>query len=126
MFKQFLAICCMAVAVCLGGQFSMPASASAQDVWVCTADGNQIYVETDTISGSSTYARVRTKEVYDGRLVRRVTWRFAKETMWRYQTDTMDQSHDTVVIPNDESHAILKECGRVLGFSTYVRDYWVY
>ena len=126
MFKRIFAICLVAFAACIGGQFVSPSDASAQDVWVCTAEGKEIYVETDTIRGNRTHATVRTKEVYDGRLVRRGSWEFSKYKMWRYQTNTMDQSHDTVVIPNGESHAILNECGKVLGFTTYVREYWVY
>lgn len=128
MLKRILTVCFMAFSVCLGGQFLAPADASAQDVWVCTAEGKEIYVETDTIRGNSSYATVRTKEVYDGRLVRRISWEFDKNPkhMWCYQTNTMDRSHSTTVIPNGESHAILNECGKVLGFSTYVREYWVY
>ena len=72
MLHRFFAICCMAFTLCLGGQFLATPSASAQDVWVCTADGNQIFVETDTISGNSQHATARTKEGYNGQLVRSV------------------------------------------------------
>ena len=125
MLHRFFAICCMAFTLCLGGQFLATPSASAQDVWVCTADGNQIFVETDTISGNSQHATARTKEVYNGQLVRRVIWYFNKMGSWRYHTSTMRGSNDSAVIANGEAHAILRACGNVLGFSTYVQESWV-
>ena len=106
---------------------SAPASlCSAADVWVAHWNSENIDVETDTISGDSSHAQARTKEVYNGRLVRSVMWYFNKMGSWRYRTSTMRGNHDTVVIPNGESHAILRECGNVLGFSTYVEEMWVY
>ena len=44
--------------------------------------------------------------------------------MWRYQTNTMDRSHDTVVIPHNR---IFEYGMNQIGWSYYIRDnMWYY
>ena len=85
----------------------------AKDVWVdrWSSEGIDVYVMDDTLSsGTNSTGRwfsISTKMVVNGRLKEVITWNYTKfqTDMWRYQTNTMDQSHDTVVSPRDKVFA---------------------
>ncbi|WP_041914325.1 DUF1810 family protein [Selenomonas ruminantium] len=53
-----------------------------------------------------------------------ITWNYTKfqTDMWRYQTKTMDQSHDTVVSPGDK---VFSYGMNRLGWPYEVREFWV-
>ena len=93
----------------------------ATDVWVehWNDEDIDIYVMDDTIiSGSSTngqYFKVSTKEVKNGQLQKVINWSFSKykDSMWRYETSTMDGRHTTVVIPKS---TLFEYCMKILGW----------
>lgn len=105
--------------------------AEAADVWVAhwDAEGIDVYVMDDTLSyGTSSTGRwfsISTKMVKNGRLKEVITWNYSKfqTDMWRYQTNTMDQSHDTVVSPSDKVFAYGMN---KIGWPYKIREYWVY
>lgn len=103
----------------------------AKDVWVdrWSSEGIDVYVMDDTLSsGTNSTGRwfsISTKMVVNGRLKEVITWNYTKfqTDMWRYQTNTMDQSHDTVVSLGDKVFAYGMNR---LGWPYEVREFWVY
>jgi hypothetical protein len=103
----------------------------AADVWVAhwNSEGIDVYVMDDTLShGTSSTGRwfsISTKMVKNGRLKEVITWNYSKyqTDMWRYQTNTMERSHDTVVSPGDKVFAY--GMNRI-GWPYVVREFWVY
>lgn len=103
----------------------------AKDVWVdrWSSEGIDVYVMDDTLSsGTNSTGRwfsISTKMVVNGRLKEVITWNYTKfqTDMWRYKTNTMDQSHDTVVSPGDKVFAYGMNR---LGWPYEVREFWVY
>ncbi len=104
----------------------------AADVWVehWNTEGIDVYVMDDTLSHGTTstgrWFSISTKMVKNGHLKEVITWNFSKykTDMWRYQTNTMDQRHDTVVSAGDKVFAY--GMNRI-GWSYEIRDeYWVY
>lgn len=103
----------------------------AKDVWVdrWSSEGIDVYVMDDTLSsGTNSTGRwfsISTKMVVNGRLKEVITWNYTKyqTDMWRYQTNTMDQSHDTVVSPGDKVFAYSMNR---LGWPYEVKEFWVY
>ena len=110
---------------------SCAAPAEATDVWVdrWNSEGVDVYVMDDTLSyGTSSDGRwfsISTKMVKNGRLKEVITWNYNQyqNAMWRYQTNTMDQSHDTVVTPGDKIFAYGMN---KIGWTYQVRELWVY
>lgn len=101
--------------------------AEATDVWVDHWDYENVdvYVMDDTISyGTREKVRwfnISTKMVQNGQLQQVIRWEFNKylTDMWRYQTNTMDRSHATVVIaPN----RIFEYGMNQIGWSYYTHD----
>lgn len=45
---------------------------------------------------------------------------------WRNNNTAMDDEHLTVVMPESESHYVLKFCGKKIGFPLIIEDLWVY
>ena len=104
----------------------------AKDVWVAhwKSENVDIYVMDDTIihgsSNDSKYFKVLTKRVQNGKLINVIDWHFIKSgtSMWRYETNTMDGMHDTVVIPKS---AVFEFCMNKIGWSyQIVDDMWYY
>lgn len=131
MRRQFKMAVCI-VALILGFSATIYGKqAEAADVWVAhwDAEGIDVYVMDDTLSyGTSSTGRwfsVSTKMVKNGRLKEVITWNYSKfkMEMWRYQTNTMDQSHDTVVSPSDKVFAYGMN---KIGWPYKIREYWVY
>ena len=99
----------------------------AKDVWVAhwNYENLDIYVMDDTInpteSGQQNYFSVSTKQVRNGKLIQTITWKFSKwrEDMWRYETNTMDGKHTTVVIPRN---GIFEFCMNSLGWTYQIRE----
>jgi hypothetical protein len=126
-FKRIILSAMLSALLVIGGQFIGINTASAQDVWAGNIDGYEVWVDTDSISGGSNYARTATKYVKNGTLVKRVTWNFSKfkTDSWRYRTSTMG-NNTSVVIANDVSHRILEKCAYNLGISLYTKGQYVY
>lgn len=106
--------------------------AGATDVWVdhWNYENVDIYVMDDTISygtrGKVKWFNVSVKTVQNGQLQQIIRWEFNKYSrdMWRYQTNTMDRSHYTVVIPHNR---IFEYGMNQIGWSYYIRDnMWYY
>lgn len=103
----------------------------AADVWVdhWNSEGIDVYVMDDTLShGTNSTGRwfsISTKMVKNGRLKEVITWNFSKfkTDMWRYQTNTMDQSHTTVVLSGNKVFAYGMN---KIGWSYEIREFWVY
>ena len=102
---------------------------AAKDIWVDTWEGEgvEVYVMDDTIVGNDTrnYFSVSTKLLHNGKLSRSLTWKFSKfrDDMWRYETNTMDGTHTTVVIPRNK---VFEFCMNQLGWSYKIVDMWYY
>ena len=102
---------------------------AAKDIWVDTWEGEgvEVYVMDDTIKGNDTrnYFSVSTKLLHNGKLSRSLTWKFSKfrDDMWRYETNTMDGTHTTVVIPRNK---VFEFCMNQLGWSYKIVDMWYY
>ena len=102
---------------------------AAKDIWVDTWEGEgvEVYVMDDTIVGNDNrnYFSVSTKLLHNGKLSRRLTWKFSKfrNDMWRYETNTMDGTHTTVVIPRNK---VFEFCMNQLGWSYKIVDMWYY
>ena len=103
----------------------------AADVWVdhWNSEGIDVYVMDDTLShGTNSTGRwfsISTKMVENGRLKEVITWNFSKfkTDMWRYQTNTMDQSHTTVVLSGNK---VFVYSMNKIGWSYEIREFWVY
>ena len=103
----------------------------AKDVWVAHWDSENldIYVMDETITGGVTdtgkYFKVSTKRVREGALVDVVRWSYSKfrSDMWRYETDTMDGSHTTVVTAKDK---VFEFCMDHLGWKYDMQQFWYY
>lgn len=103
----------------------------AADVWVdhWNSEGIDVYVMDDTLShGTNSTGRwfsISTKMVENGRLKEVITWNFSKfkTDMWRYQTNTMDQSHTTVVLSGNK---VFVYGMNKIGWSYEIREFWVY
>lgn len=103
----------------------------AADVWVdhWNSEGIDVYVMDDTLShGTNSTGRwfsISTKMVKNGRLKEVITWNFSKfkTDMWRYQTNTMDQSHTTVVLSGNK---VFVYGMNKIGWSYEIREFWVY
>ena len=102
---------------------------AAKDIWVdrWESEGVDIYV-TGTIkySDKKNYFTVSTKQARNGKVVQVINWKFSKhgEDMWRYETDTMDGNHTTVVIPQNK---LFEYCMAKLGWSYKIVDnMWYY
>lgn len=102
----------------------------AKDVWVdhWNSENVDVYVMDDTIIPSQSarnYFSVSTKEVRNGKLLKVVAWKFSKykDDMWRYETNTMDGTHTTVVSPENK---IFQFCMKKLGWHYTVKEFWVY
>ncbi|MBQ9377546.1 MAG: hypothetical protein IJU05_07085 [Schwartzia sp.] len=103
----------------------------AKDVWVAhwNSENLDIYVMDETIEGGTAdtgkYFKVSTKRVRDGKLVDVVHWSYSKfrSDMWRYETNTMDGSHTTVVTPGDK---VFEFCMGELGWEYRVQQFWCY
>ena len=66
------------------------------------------------------YFKVSTKSVRNGELQQTITWEFSKykTDMWRYETNTMDGTHTTVVIPKSR---IFEFCMNQIGWGYTIR-----
>lgn len=103
----------------------------AKDVWVShwASKNIDVYVIEDTVvntsSGDYTSFTVSTKRVRDGELLKFVNWEFLKykDDMWRYETNTMDGRHTTVVIPKN---GVFEFCMQKLGLSYQIRGNYYY
>lgn len=103
----------------------------AKDVWVSywASKNIDVYVIEDTVVNTSSgdYASftVSTKRVRDGELLKFVNWEFLKykNDMWRYETNTMDGRHTTVVIPKN---GVFEFCMQKLGLSYQIRGNYYY
>ena len=89
---------------------------------------NPVNMDDTLSSGTNSTGRwfsISTKMVVNGRLKEVITWNYTKfqTDMWRYQTSTMDQSHDTVVSPGDKVFAYGMNR---LGWPYEVREFWGY
>ena len=104
---------------------------AAADVWVdrWDSEGVDLYAMDETItSGTSAtgkYFSVSTKMIGDGQRQRVVKWTFSKwqDDMWRYETDSMDGTHTTVVIPRSP---LFEFCMDRLGWSYEIEEHWYY
>ncbi len=102
---------------------------AAKDIWVDNWEGEgvDVYVMDDTIIAGDAQNNfsVSTKMVHNGKLSRVLTWQFSKfhDDMWRYETDSMDGSHTTVVTPRNK---IFEFCMKKLGWSYKIVDMWYY
>ena len=101
---------------------------AAKDIWVDNWEGEgvDVYVMDDTIvANDANNFSVSTKMVHNGKLSRVLTWNFSKygDDMWRYETDSMDGSHTTVVTPRNK---IFEFCMKKLGWSYKIVDMWYY
>ena len=103
---------------------------AAKDIWVDhrQSEGLDIYVMDDTITAGDNrdYFSVSTKMIKNGNLSQVVVWKFSKygEDMWRYETDAMDGTHTTVVIPQNK---VFEYCMNRLGWSYKIVDnMWYY
>ena len=105
--------------------------AGATDVWVDHWDSENVdvYVMDDTISygtrSTGRWFKVSTKLVQDGQLQQVVDWEFSKykSDMWRYETNTMDGTHTTVVIVHN---GVFEYSMKQIGWSYYIRNGWYY
>ncbi|MBP5201068.1 MAG: hypothetical protein J6Z82_10535 [Schwartzia sp.] len=103
----------------------------AKDVWVAHWDSENldIYVMDETITGeiadNGRWFKVSTKRVRNGKLVDVVHWTYEKlrSDMWRYETNTMDGSHTTVVTVGNK---VFEFCMDELGWEYTVQKYWYY
>ena len=124
--KKLLSALVMAVVMAC-----MLPNCEAEDVWVDHwSDSNiDVYVMDDIISSgtSSTgrYFDVTAKTVRNGQLQDVITWEFSKykDDMWRFETNIMDGSHTTVVIPRN---GIFEFCMDRLGWGYRIVDFWYY
>lgn len=130
MKKLYLYLSAVVVGICVWIAGALPAGAT--DVWVdhWNDENVDIYVMDDTISygtrGKVKWFNVSVKAVQNGQLQRIIRWEFNKYSrdMWRYQTNTMDRSHYTVVIPHNR---IFEYGMNQIGWSYYIRDnMWYY
>ena len=102
---------------------------AAKDIWVdhWESEGVDVYVIDDTIiaNDAKNNFSVSTKMVHNGELSRVLTWNFSKyqDDMWRYETNSMDGSHTTVVTPRNK---IFEFCMKKLGWSYKIVDFWYY
>ena len=102
---------------------------AAKDIWVdhWESEGVDVYVMDDTIiaNDAKNNFSVSTKMVHNGELSRVLTWNFSKyqDDMWRYETNSMDGSHTTVVTPRNK---IFEFCMKKLGWSYKIVDFWYY
>ena len=102
---------------------------AAKDIWVdhWESEGVDVYVMDDTIiaNDAKNNFSVSTKMVHNGELSRVLTWNFSKyqDDMWRYETNSMDGSHTTVVTPRNK---IFEFCMKKLGWSYKIVDMWYY
>ena len=102
---------------------------AAKDIWVdhWESEGVDVYVMDDTIiaNDAKNNFSVSTKMVHNGELSRVLTWNFSKyqDDMWRYETNSMDGSHTTVVTPRNK---IFEFCMKNLGWSYKIVDFWYY
>ena len=114
--KKIFSAIMLCVAVML-----MPLNCEATDVWVehWNSENVDIYVMDETLTGRTSntemYFKVSTKEVKNGRLKKIINWNFSKykDGMWRYETNTMDGMHTTVVIPKN---GLFEYCMKKLGW----------
>ena len=103
----------------------------AKDVWVSHWDSENldIYVMDETIKSDTSDAwkcfKVSTKRVRNGKLVDVIHWRYSKfhSDMWRYETNTMDGLHTTVVTAGDK---VFEFCMDELGWGYSVEQFWYY
>ena len=101
--------------------------AGATDVWVDHWDSENVdvYVMDDTISygrrSTGRWFKVSTKIVQDGQLQQVIEWDFSKykSDMWRYETNTMDGTHTTVVIVHN---GVFEYAMNQIGWSYYTHD----
>ena len=101
-------------------------TAGATDVWVdhWNSENVDIYVMDDTIfcgtRGDTRWFDVSTKMVQNGQLQKVVRWEFSKykTDTWRYETNTMDGTHTTVVIPRSR---IFEYCMDQIGWPYTIR-----
>ena len=102
---------------------------AAKDIWVDNWEGEgvDVYVMDDTIiaNDAKNNFSVSTKMVHNGQLSRVLNWHFSKyqDDMWRYETDSMDGTHTTVVTPRNK---IFEFCMKKLGWSYKIVDFWYY
>lgn len=102
---------------------------AAKDIWVdhWQSEGIDIYVMDDTITAGNNqdYFSVSAKKVKNGNLSQVVIWKFSKhcEDMWRYETDTMDGNHTTVVISQNK---LFEFCMAKLGWSYSIKNMYYY
>ena len=102
---------------------------AAKDIWVdhWESEGVDVYVIDDTIiaNDAKNNFSVSTKMVHNGELSRVLTWNFSKykNDMWRYETNSMDGSHTTVVTTRNK---IFEFCMKNLGWSYKIVDFWYY
>lgn len=121
----------MAVLVALGTCMVQFNDAEAKDVWVdhWAEENVDIYMQDDTLKAKATaqdrWFTVFTKSVRGGQIVGYLEWEFYKtpDSMWRYSTNAMDKSHDTVVIPRNK---LFEACMEKLNWSYESVDFWYY
>ena len=115
--------------ICMWIAGALPVSAT--DVWVDHWDYENVdvYVMDDTISygtrSTGRWFKVSTKLVQDGQLQQVVDWEFSKykSDMWRYETNTMDGTHTTVVLVHN---GVFEYSMKQIGWSYYIRNGWYY
>ena len=103
----------------------------ANDVWVAHwgSENLDIYVMDETIKGGTfdtgKYFEVSTKRVRNGKLVDVVHWSYSKirSDSWRYETNTMDGTHTTVVIAENK---LFEFCMDELGWDYRIERSYYY
>ena len=129
MRKLFISLRIVVVIACLWFAGMLPAGAT--DIWVdhWASENIDVYIMDDTLSygttSNSKRFKISTKMVQNGHLKEVVTWNFSKykSDMWRYQTNTMDRSHDTAACPRNR---VFEYGMNQIGWSYHIRDYWYY
>ncbi len=129
MKKWYLYFSAVLIGICVWIAGALPASAT--DVWVdhWESENVDVYVMDDTISygtrSTGRWFKVSTKLVQDGQLQQVVDWEFSKykSDMWRYETNTMDGTHTTVVIVHN---GVFEYTMKQIGWSYCIRNGWYY
>lgn len=127
MKKWYLYFSAVLIGICVWIAGALPASAT--DVWVDHWESENVYVMDDTISygtrSTGRWFKVSTKLVQDGQLQQVVDWEFSKykSDMWRYETNTMDGTHTTVVIVHN---GVFEYTMKQIGWSYCIRNGWYY
>ena len=139
MKSRVMRIFLVAFMVMACGGFWGFSQAEAKDVWVYTVSdsefgaGYEVYVDDESISGAiqrsdEGHVQAISKQVRNGKVIKTIKWDFIRiqNEFWRYHNTAMDDGHLTVVVPESESHYVLKFCGKKIGFPLVIEDLWVY